>query len=98
MPTCWRRRSAPTKHSEAGAHEPLQDLAHLSLATAQACHEAVRAVEILFEAAGTNAIYDDNRLERSLRDVRVAGTHRAGHQANVELAGQILLGLQPPGW
>ena len=83
---------------EAGAHEPLQELAHLSLATAQACHEAVRAVEILFEAAGTNAIYDDNRLERSLRDVRVAGTHRAGHQANVELAGQILLGLRPPGW
>ena len=78
--------------------DPLGEFAHLHLATAQACHEAVRAVEILFEAAGTNAIYESNGLERSLRDVRVAAQHRAGHEANVELAGRVLLGLRPEGW
>jgi indole-3-acetate monooxygenase len=80
---------------------------NLSLAIAQArlaivhgMHEAVRAVDMVFHAAGTNAIYSKNPLERHFRDVHVAVQHNAGFHAQYESAGKVLMGLRPSdvGW
>ena len=51
-------------------------------------------------AAGTNAIYTRNPLERHFRDIHVAIQHNAGFPVHYESAGKVLMGLRPsePGW
>ena len=63
-------------------------------------HEAVRCVDLIFHAAGTNAVYERNPLERHFRNIHVAVQHAAGLSAHMEAAGKALLGLRPadPGW
>jgi alkylation response protein AidB-like acyl-CoA dehydrogenase len=79
----------------------------LSLAIAQArlaivhgMHESVRCVDLVFHAAGTNAIYSRNPLERYFRDIHVAVQHNTAFPAQYESAGKVLMGLRPadPGW
>jgi alkylation response protein AidB-like acyl-CoA dehydrogenase len=62
--------------------------------------ESVRAVDILFHAAGTNAIHRGHPLERFFRDIHVAVQHVAGLPSNIEAGGRVMLGLPPggPGW
>jgi len=63
-------------------------------------HEAVRCVDLVFHAAGTNAIYTRNPLERYFRDIHVAVQHNAAFPAQYESAGKVLMGLRPidMGW
>jgi alkylation response protein AidB-like acyl-CoA dehydrogenase len=70
------------------------------LAIVHAMHESVRAVDKVFHAAGTNAIYTRMPLERAFRDVHVAVQHAAALPVYFESAGKVLLGLRPgdPGW
>jgi alkylation response protein AidB-like acyl-CoA dehydrogenase len=70
------------------------------LAIARGMHEAVRAVDLLFHAAGTNAVYERNPLERHFRNIHVAVQHAAALPAHMEAAGKVLLGLRPAdaGW
>jgi alkylation response protein AidB-like acyl-CoA dehydrogenase len=77
-----------------------QQVAQGRLALVHAMHEAVRAVDKVFHAAGTNAIYTRLPLERAFRDVHVAVQHAAGLPGYFESAGKVLLGLRPgdPGW
>ena len=67
------------------------------LAIAHAIRESVRAVDMLFYAAGTNAIHQATGLERFFRDLHVSGQHVSGSHANYEYGGQALLGVQPTG-
>jgi len=75
-------------------------IAQARLAITHAMHAAVRAVDIVFHAAGTNAVYEANQLERRFRDIHVAVQHAAGLPVHMEAAGKALLGLRPtdPGW
>jgi alkylation response protein AidB-like acyl-CoA dehydrogenase len=77
-----------------------QEIAQARLATTHAMHETVRAVDLVFRAAGTNAIYTRNPLERHFRDIHVAIQHNAGFPVHYESAGKVLMGLRPsePGW
>ena len=77
-----------------------QDIAQARLAITHAMHESVRAVDKVFHAAGTNAIYNRLPLERAFRDIHVAVQHGAALPSYFEAAGQVLLGLRPggPGW
>jgi alkylation response protein AidB-like acyl-CoA dehydrogenase len=70
------------------------------LAIAHGMHEAVRTVDLIFHAAGTNAVYERNPLERHFRNIHVAVQHAAGLPGQMEAAGKVLLGLRPadPGW
>lgn len=82
-------------------HEPSdEDIAQARLALVHAMHESVRAVDKVFHAAGTNAIYTRLPLERAFRDVHVAVQHGAALPGYFESAGQVLMGLRPgdPGW
>ena len=84
----------------AGGADPSLAIARARLAITHAIHEAVRAVDIVFHAAGTNAIYSSNPLERHFRDVHVVVQHNAAFDVHYESAGKVLLGLRPtdPGW
>jgi alkylation response protein AidB-like acyl-CoA dehydrogenase len=84
----------------AGGADPSLAIARARLAITHAIHEAVRAVDIVFQAAGTNAIYSSNPLERHFRDVHVVVQHNAAFDVHYESAGKVLLGLRPtdPGW
>lgn len=70
------------------------------LAITHAIRESVRAVDMLFYAAGTNAIHESNDLELIFRDIHTAGQHISGLHSNFEYGGQALMGLTPnaSGW
>jgi alkylation response protein AidB-like acyl-CoA dehydrogenase len=70
------------------------------LAITHGMHEAARSVDLVFHAAGTNAVYEKNPLERPFRDIHVALQHGAALPAHMESAGKALLGLRPTdvGW
>ncbi len=79
---------------------PSPELTQARLAITHSIHQAARAVDLLFHAAGTNAIHQRNGLERRFRDVHVVMQHGAGLLSNYEFGGQALLGLHPgdAGW
>ena len=83
-----------------GGTDPAQEIAQARLAITHSIHEAARVVTLLFRAAGTNAIYTRNPLERHFRDIHVAEQNNAAFQVHYESAGKVLLGLRPtdPGW
>ena len=83
-----------------GGVDPSLAIAKARLAITHGMHEAVRAVDLVFHAAGTNAIYSSNPLERHFRDIHVVVQHNAAFAVHYELAGKVLLGLRPsdPGW
>jgi indole-3-acetate monooxygenase len=84
----------------AGSSDPSLAIAQTRLAIVHAMHEAVRCVDLVFHAAGTNAIYTRNPLERYFRDIHVAVQHNAAFPAQYESAGKVLMGLRPidMGW
>lgn len=84
----------------AGVSDPSRAVAQARLAITHGMHEAVRAVDLVFHAAGTNAVYRKYPLERYFRDVHAAVQHVAGLPSHYETAGKALLGLRPSdmGW
>jgi alkylation response protein AidB-like acyl-CoA dehydrogenase len=84
----------------AGVPDPGREILQARLAITHGMHEAVRAVDLLFHAAGTNAVYRKYPLERYFRDVHTAVQHVAGLPMHYESAGKGLLGLRPSdmGW
>ena len=85
---------------DTGVPDPGRAIAQARLAITHGMHEAVRAVDLVFHAAGTNALYRKYPLERYFRDIHAAVQHAAGLPSHYEGAGQVLLGLHPngPGW
>ena len=83
-----------------GERDPSWEVAQARLAITHGMWESVRAVDILFHAAGTNAIHRKHPLERFFRDIHVAVQHVAGLPSNIEAGGRVMLGLEPggPGW
>lgn len=67
--------------------------ARIRLASAHAAQSAAEAVDLMFNAAGTTAIYVSSRLERCFRDVHVATQHVLVAPSNIEMVGQYCLGL-----
>ena len=65
------------------------------LAITHAIRQSVHAVDMLFYAAGTNAIHQSVGLERFFRDLHVSGQHVSGLHSNYEIGGQALLGATP---
>ena len=66
------------------------------LALMHAVHEALRAVQLLYDAAGTSAIFTEHRIERALRDLNVAKHHVAASREHYESVGSVLLGADDP--
>lgn len=65
------------------------------LACSHACQEAIRAVELVHQAAGTSANLEDSPIGRARRDVAVVAQQLMVAPQFIEDAGRVLLGLDP---
>lgn len=79
----------------AGKTPTLRQRAIARLAAAKAAEASAQAVDLLFNAAGGTALFESNPLERCFRDVHGTTQHIGTQPANFELAGRVLLGLDP---
>ena len=66
----------------------------IRLASTFAIHTAVEVVDMLYQAAGATAIFNENPFERRFRDVHSVQQQLQGRQQHFETVGQHLLGLE----
>jgi alkylation response protein AidB-like acyl-CoA dehydrogenase len=78
---------------EQGAAPTEQQLALFSLANMHAVAAGAQAVDLVYHAAGTSAIFTTNLLERFFRDIHVATQHRCASPEELYHTGRVLLGL-----
>ena len=60
-----------------------------------ACRLSLRAIDLLIEAAGMSGVRVPSPLERGWRDAHTATQHVLLSIGRVEVAGRLLLGLDP---
>jgi alkylation response protein AidB-like acyl-CoA dehydrogenase len=79
------------------AAEPFDNetLARHRLGSVTATRLAAQAIDLLHDAAGMNAVARDTVLERCWRDVHTMTQHIILAPARFEIAGRVLLGLDP---
>lgn len=70
-------------------------LARQRLGTVTAVRLATQAIDVLHDAAGMSAVASDSVLERCWRDVHTITQHVILSPARYEVAGRVLLGLEP---
>jgi alkylation response protein AidB-like acyl-CoA dehydrogenase len=58
----------------------------------------VEVVQLVYKAAGGGAVYQKGPLDRCLRDVLTMNQHVIGTLRTYEMAGRLLLGLEPLRW
>jgi alkylation response protein AidB-like acyl-CoA dehydrogenase len=58
----------------------------------------VDVVQLVYKAAGGTAVYQKGPLDRCLRDVLTMNQHVVGTLRTYEMAGRLLLGLEPLRW
>ena len=58
----------------------------------------VEVVQLVYKAAGGTAVYQKGSLDRCLRDVLTMNQHVIGTPRTYEMAGRLLLGLEPLRW
>jgi alkylation response protein AidB-like acyl-CoA dehydrogenase len=80
---------------ERGQQPSPEQRAVYRLAVVQAMGYAVQAVDLMYNVGGATAIYATSRLDRCLRDVHTAAAHVWVAPDTYELAGRLLLGLDP---
>jgi indole-3-acetate monooxygenase len=73
----------------------LQQQGRARLVIVSCMRNAVRAVDLVYEAAGASSIYESSPLARCFRDMHVASQHAMVQTTNYELAGQTILGVTP---
>jgi alkylation response protein AidB-like acyl-CoA dehydrogenase len=78
-----------------GSQPSAEQRAVYRLAIAHAMANAIQAVDLMYSAGGASAIYATSRLDRCLRDVHTAAAHVWVAPDTYELAGRLLLGLDP---
>lgn len=79
----------------AGESLTLQDKAALLLAATHTNQSCLQAVDMMYSAAGSTAIYTRNKLEHYFADAQVVRQHGFANESRYETAAQVLLGLQP---
>ncbi len=58
----------------------------------------VDAVQLVYKASGGTAVYQSGPLDRCLRDILTMNQHLIGSLRTYEMAGRLLLGLEPLRW
>jgi alkylation response protein AidB-like acyl-CoA dehydrogenase len=71
----------------------LDHRATLRLATTHGIRLAAQVIDIVYNAAGVTAVYDENLLQRHFQDIHVITQHLQGRLAHYELVGRYWLGL-----
>ncbi len=78
-----------------GGRADRKQRALVRLACSHACQEAIRAVELVHQAAGTSANFEDSIIGKARRDVAVVAQQVMVAPYFIEDAGRVLLGLDP---
>jgi indole-3-acetate monooxygenase len=73
-------------------------VARFTTAHAYVVGTCVDIVQLLFKAAGGTAVYQKGPLDRCLRDVLTMNQHVVGTPRTYEMAGRLLLGMEPLRW
>lgn len=73
-------------------------VARFTTAHAYVVGSCVDIVQLLFKAAGGTAVYQKGPLDRCLRDVLTMNQHVIGTLRTYEMAGRLLLGMEPLRW
>jgi len=81
-----------TQNEEVLSMEERADLLLASTYTNQSC---VQAVDQMYSAAGSTAIYTKNKLSRYMCDMQVIRQHGFSNESRFETAAQVYLGLPP---
>jgi alkylation response protein AidB-like acyl-CoA dehydrogenase len=76
---------------------PLQQ-ARFITAYAHVVGECVEAVQLVYKASGGTAVYQAGALDRCLRDLLTMNQHLMGSLQTYQIAGRLLLGLEPLRW
>jgi alkylation response protein AidB-like acyl-CoA dehydrogenase len=71
------------------------DRGEIRLAATTAVQHAAKAVDLMYNAGGTTSIYESFPLERCFRDIHALTQHAMVNPATLELAGRVLLGVEP---
>jgi alkylation response protein AidB-like acyl-CoA dehydrogenase len=79
----------------AGGVADRRQRAMVRLACSSACQEAIRAVELVHQAAGTSVNFEDSLIGKARRDVAVVAQQVMVAPQFIEDAGRVLLGLDP---
>jgi alkylation response protein AidB-like acyl-CoA dehydrogenase len=72
-----------------------QHKATLRLASTWAIQRSREAVNMMYHATGSYAVFEENPFERRLRDIHTVAQQGQGRQLHYETVGQIILGLTP---
>jgi alkylation response protein AidB-like acyl-CoA dehydrogenase len=79
-------------HTQSQGDPPTEEQVMLrELATVQAVQSCAHAVEMVYDAAGSDAVYTSSTIERCFRDVHVVTQHVAGATSRFELVGRFLM-------
>jgi alkylation response protein AidB-like acyl-CoA dehydrogenase len=84
-----------TEAVRARGHITLDERMTIRLAATFCIHTAVEVTDILYQAAGATAIFNENPFERPWRDVHSVSQQLQGRQIHFETVGQHLMGLEP---
>jgi alkylation response protein AidB-like acyl-CoA dehydrogenase len=79
----------------AGDDPSLDQRARLRVAITWAMNQSCEVVNFAWQAAGTNAIFENNPFERRFRDMHTVSQQGQAHLSNFEAAGLALLGVDP---
>jgi alkylation response protein AidB-like acyl-CoA dehydrogenase len=76
-------------------HITLDERMAIRLAATFCIHTALEVTDILYQAAGATAIFNENPFERPWRDVHSVSQQLQGRQVHFETVGAHLMGLEP---
>ena len=80
-------------------HITLDERMTIRLAATFCIHTALEVTDILFQAAGATAIFNENPFERPWRDVHSVSQQLQGRQVHFETVGAHMMGLEADtGW
>ena len=76
-------------------HITMDERMKIRLTSTFCIHTALEVTDILYQAAGATAIFNENPFERPWRDVHSVSQQIQGRQAHFETVGAYLMGLPP---
>jgi alkylation response protein AidB-like acyl-CoA dehydrogenase len=91
----YQKISESWNQTLAGEKISLEEKAGLLLAAAHTNQSCAKAVDMMYSAAGSSAIYTSNKLEHYFTDAQVIRQHGFVNDSRYETVAQVYFGLKP---